>query len=54
MEKGKATKTINPDGTIGVYFKANEVDYQRFQDKCKLNGLKYQFELNKLIKKFNK
>lgn len=54
MEKGKASKTVYPDGTIGVYFRINEELYKRFCEKCEQNGFKKKFKLEELIKKFNK
>ena len=51
MEEGKASKTISPDGTVGVYFKMNEPDYQRFVEKCETDGMKIKKVLEKLVLK---
>ena len=40
MKEGKATRTIYPDGTVGVYFRMDEADYQKFVEKCDRDGLK--------------
>ena len=54
MEKGKANRTVYPDGTIGVYFRLNEKVYEKFTEKCEQNGYKKKFKLEELIKKFTK
>ena len=54
MEKGKASRTVYPDGTIGVYFRLNEKVYENFTKKCEQNGYKKKFKLEELIKKFTK
>jgi len=54
MKEGKANRTIYPDGTVGVYFRMDEVDYQKFVEKCDRDGLKIKKTIEKLIKKFTK
>ena len=54
LDKGKASKTIYPDGTVGVYFRINEKVYENFTKKCELQGFKKKFKLEELIKKFTK
>jgi len=53
-EKGKANRTVSPDGTVGVFVKVNKEVYERFTEKCKNSGVKNQFKINELLKKFNK
>ena len=54
MEKGKASKTVYPDGTVGVFFRIDEKVYDKFAKKFELNGLKKGFKVSDLMKKFNK
>lgn len=54
LETAKASKTVYPDGTIGVYFRIDEKVYEKFKNKCDENGLKKKYKLVELIKKWTK
>ena len=54
LEEGKASKTINPDGTTGVYFKIETKEYEAFRNKCDNDCVKYTKKIAQLIKNFNK
>jgi len=54
MEKGKASRTVYPDGTVGVFFRIDEKVYEKFAQKCIENGVKKKFKLVELIKKFTR
>lgn len=52
LEKGKASRTIYPDGTVGVFFRIDKDVYEKFNEKCQEKGLKKKFKLVELIKKY--
>jgi hypothetical protein len=54
LETGKASRTVYPDGTVGVFFRIDKDVYEKFTKKCEENGLKKKFKLVELIKKFTK
>ena len=54
LETGKASRTIYPDGTVGVFFRIDAKVYEKFSNKCVEHGMKKKFKLVELIKKFTK
>lgn len=54
LETAKASRTVYPDGTVGVYFRIDQKVYDKFVEKCNANGLKKKYKLVELIKKWTK
>ena len=54
IKEGKASRTVFPDGTVGVYFRINEELYEKFCKKCEVNGFKKKRKLEQIIEKFTK